>query len=110
MSRLVAYQGTARAEAHVLVNEGQLHVVGVSTPHRHRLEGQKGRNTLEAYLTLPNRGETIWSFDFSMTEGFVPGSLKAEKGFVFSQSDRTIAVRLSGSAGERIRLSFQLHH
>ncbi len=107
-SRLVAFQDEARSEAHVLVNEGQLDVVNVSTSYRHRLDGRKGQNTLEAYLTVQNRGETIWSFDFSMTEGFVPGSLKAEKGVVLSQSGRTIAVRLSGSAGERIRLSFQL--
>jgi hypothetical protein len=107
-SRLVALQNNAQSEAHVLVNEGQLDVVSVSNPYRHRLDGRKGRNTLEAYLTLPNRGETIWSFDFSMTEGFVPRSLRAEEGFVLSQNETRIAVRLNGSTGERIRLSFEL--
>jgi hypothetical protein len=107
-SRLDSFQKQGRSEAHVLVNQGQLDVVGVSTPFRHRLVGRKGRNTVEAYLTSPKQGEMIWSFDFSMTEGFVPGSLKAEKGSVLSQSETRIAVRLSGSAGERIQLSFQL--
>jgi len=68
----------------------------------------RGKNTIEAYADAEIRGDSFWRFDFSATDRFVPGSLVVGTGAVRSLDGRSIAFRLTGVAGERIRFTFEL--
>jgi hypothetical protein len=79
-----------------------------SVPFRHLFGGVPGRNTLEAFPDVAAGGESYWKFDFSSTPGFVPGSLRVERGTSIHVGPRTGVFRLSGTTGERLELSFEL--
>jgi hypothetical protein len=79
-----------------------------STPSIHPIRGRAGENTIEAHLETAFRENGFWKFDFSATDGFVSGSLRAQAGTAVSIDGRTILFRLSGAAGERVRFTFEL--
>ena len=93
----------------LLVNEAsRIDGLSNSAPAVHPFRGRAGENTLEAHVETPFPQNGFWKFDFSATDGFVPGSLRAQSGTAVSIDGRSMVFRLSGAAGERIRFSFEL--
>jgi hypothetical protein len=79
-----------------------------SVPASHAFRGNAGENVIEAYVETAFRENGFWKFDFSATDRFVSGSIRAQSGIAASTEGRSITFRLSGAAGERIRFSFEL--
>jgi hypothetical protein len=50
----------------------------------------------------------FWRFEFSGAPSFVSGSIKVQSGQVIAISANTVVFRLGGTAGERIKFTFQL--
>ena len=92
----------------VMVNRGRADTTESSVPFRHLFRGVLGRNTIEAFPDVADGRESHWKFDFATTPGFVPGSLRVERGTATHVGPQTAVFRLSGSTGERIELSFEL--
>jgi hypothetical protein len=75
--------------------------------HRHRMIPQSGPNVLAGFVSGSHLEGALWRFDFSATEGFVPGSIAVEAGEVLSATAQAVVFRLAG--GEtRIRFRFQM--
>jgi uncharacterized repeat protein (TIGR01451 family) len=91
----------------VVLNGGRVDTTTSGVPFQHRFQGRPGRNTIEAYLSGAGK-EGLWRFDFSGAQAFVAGSFRAEAGQVVSRDAHGIVFRVSGTAGERIRFSFEL--
>ncbi len=98
--------GTSRGS--VVLNGARLDNTNSAGPFRHDFEGRRGENTIEAFLSPEASGEGLWRFDFSRSEHFVPGSIKAAQGHVLSIDARRIVFRLSGVADERIKFTYRL--
>jgi hypothetical protein len=79
-----------------------------SAPAVHPFRGKPGENVVEAHLETASRETGFWKFDFSATDRFVSGSIRAISGAAMSTDGRSIVFRLSGAAGERLRFSFEL--
>jgi hypothetical protein len=77
-----------------------------TAPSRHQVQGQKGRNTVEARLVSGN-GEGRWVFDFTSSPHFVAGSLAVESGQVIVQESSRVVFRVSPSAPP-IRFRYRL--
>jgi len=78
-------EGNAHAEdarGSVVLNETQVEAVRGGSPHRQRMEGREGLNTIEAFLTSGLDGGALWHFDFTGAEHFVAGSISVESGDV----------------------------
>ena len=96
------------ARGFVVLNNARVDASSNSAPASHVVRGFAGKNTIEAYADAEIRGDSFWRFDFSATDRFVPGSLVVGTGAVRSLDGRSIAFRLTGVAGERIRFTFEL--
>jgi hypothetical protein len=97
--------GSVRGQ--VLLNGTALHETNNAAPFRHHLNGQKGRNTMEARL-VAGTGEGQWVFNFAGAPHFVDGSLAVESGQVIAQGSDRIVFRVSPSSPPirfRLRLS-----
>jgi len=97
--------GSARGQ--VLLNGTALHETNNAAPFRHHLNGQEGRNTVEARL-VSGTGEGQWVFNFAGAPHFVDGSLAVESGQVIAQGSDRIVFRVSPSSPPirfRLRLS-----
>jgi hypothetical protein len=92
----------------VLNDAARIDGISNSTPAVHPFRGRAGKNVIEGHLETAFRENGFWKFDFSGTDRFVPGSLRAHAGTAVSNDGRTLVFRLSGAAGERIRFSFEL--
>jgi hypothetical protein len=99
---------SGRIELQVVSNEHQVDVTDNATPYRHNLNGRVGTNTIEATLTSAGLVPGTWQLDFSGSEHFVPGSLRIEAGQVMMQASHSLMLRLTGTPGERVSLTFQL--
>lgn len=77
-------------------------------PYRHEHDAHFGKATVEATLVSEVGGEARWTFDFSDTPQFFPGSLRPLRGAVLASTDRTITFRLHGAPGERVRFEYRL--
>jgi hypothetical protein len=100
-------QTDERSTANVVLNGVRVDTTTSGAPFQHRFEGRPGKNTIEAYL--PGAGnEGLWRFDFSGAQAFLAGSFRVEAGEVVSRDAYAIVFRLSGTAGERVRFSFEL--
>ena len=77
-------------------------------PSRHDLRGRLGENTVDASLTTPMGGPGFWRFDFRGASGFVAGSIRVKSGQVIALDAHSVVLRLSGTAGEHLRFSYQL--
>ncbi len=104
-THLVATEG---ARAQVVLGRGQAQPVAGGSRSIHNYAGAAGRNTVEAVLMTPLPAPALWRFDFSASAHFVPGSLRLVNGIEVSRNDRSIVVRFSGRAGERVRLDYEL--
>ena len=91
-----------------MLNGARLDNTNNAGPFKHDFEGRRGENTIEAFLSYEVSGEGLWKFDFSQSEHFVPGSIKAAQGHVLSIDDRHIVFRLSGAAYERTKFTYRL--
>ena len=92
----------------VLNDSSRTDGISNSTPSTHPFRGRAGENTIEAHLETVFRENGFWKFDFSGTDRFVSGSLRALAGTAASIDGYSIVFRLSGAAGERVRFSFKL--
>jgi hypothetical protein len=92
----------------VLNDASRIDGISNSTPTIHPFPGRAGENAIEAHVETPFPQNGFWEFDFSATERFVPGSLRAQSGRAAFVDGRSIVFRLSGAPGERIRFSFEL--
>jgi hypothetical protein len=93
----------------LLVNQAsRIDGLSNSAPAVHPFRGRPGQNIIEAHVETPFAQNGFWQFDFSATEGFVPGSLRAQSGTPVSVDGRSMVFRLSGAAGEYLRFSFEL--
>jgi len=82
--------------------------VSSGEPVELRVNASAGRRELAA-VVLGGRGEPgLLRIDLSSTLEVVPGSLRATEGSVMTQGPRTLAFRLAGQPGERVRFSFEL--
>jgi hypothetical protein len=62
-----------------------------------------------AAVVMGGRGEPgLLRIDLNATFEVVPGSLRATEGAVMTQGPRTLAFRLAGHPGERVRFTFEL--
>jgi hypothetical protein len=101
------FDGSKRGQ--VTVNGLRMDTTDNSVPFQHQVPGRVGDNAVEAYTTTPmEENPGFWSFDFSGAAGFVPGSIKVQSGQAASVSANIVVFRLSGTAGERIRFTYQL--
>jgi uncharacterized repeat protein (TIGR01451 family) len=91
----------------VVLNGGRVDTTMSGVPFQHRFEGRAGRNTIEANQSGAGE-EGLWRFDFSGAQAFVAGSFRVEVGEVVSRDTHAVVFRMSGTAGERIRFSFEL--
>ena len=96
-------------------SRGRLHVNGVfvravdsSQPVVIQTEATSGTNTLRAVLARRSNGPGEWRFDFRNEPSFVSGSLRVVKGNVLSLEPDAVVVRVTGTPGEQIELSFDL--
>jgi len=96
--------GSVRGQ--VLLNGTTLHETNNAAPFRHHLNGQKGRNTVEARL-VSGTGEGQWVFNFAGAAHFVDGSLAVESGQVIAQGSDRIVFRVSPSSPP-LRFRFRL--
>jgi len=96
--------GSVRGQ--VLLNGTTLHETNNAAPFRHHLNGQKGRNTVEARL-VSGTGEGQWVFNFAGAPHFVDGSLAVESGQVIAQGSDRIVFRVSPSSPP-LRFRFRL--
>lgn len=94
----------------IVLNDARVDASSNSAPFSHVFRGLAGNNTVEAYIDAETRGDGFWKFDFSSTDHFVAGSLKAGTGMVASVDGRSIVFRLTGVAGERVKFTFELAH
>jgi hypothetical protein len=92
----------------VLNDAARIDGISNSTPAVHPFRGRGGENVIEAHLEAAFQETGFWKFDFSGTDRFVSGSLRAQTGTAVSNDGRTLVFRLSGAAGERVRFSFEL--
>lgn len=88
----------------------EMNGLGASTapgggPIRHRMKGQPGPNVLAGYAASARLEGALWRFDFSGTEGFVPGSIAVDAGDVVSAGSHAVVFRLAGNE-TRIRFRF----
>ena len=97
-----------QSHGYVKLNDARVDRTGNAAPYEHLYEGRFGENVVEAYTTTPLEGPAFWKFDFSKARYFVSGSIRVEGGHVLSVDARSVVVRLSGDAGERIRFKYQL--
>jgi hypothetical protein len=107
-SRLMPPISSGRIQIQVVSNGHQMDVTDNAMPHRHDLNGRVGTNTVEAILTSAPPIPIAWELDFSGSDHFVPGSLRIEAGQVMMQAGHSITFRLTGTPGERIKLTFRL--
>jgi uncharacterized repeat protein (TIGR01451 family) len=96
-----------RSTGNVVLNAGAVDTTTSGVSFQHRFLGRPGKNTLEAYPTEAGR-EGLWRFDFTGARAFVAGSFQIESGQVISRDPYAIVFRLSGTAGEGVRFSFDL--
>jgi hypothetical protein len=108
MSLLTPPISEGRIETQVVSNGNQIDVTDNATSYRHNLNGRVGTNTIEATITSAPPIPALWQLDFSGSEHFVPGSLRIESGQVMMQAGRSVVLRLTGTPGEHIRLTFIL--
>jgi hypothetical protein len=94
--------------AQIVLGRGQSQPVTGGVVSMHSYTGVAGRNTVEGVLMAPLSAPALWRFDFSASAHFVPGSLRLVNGVELSRDARSIVVRMSGSAGERVRLDYEL--
>jgi hypothetical protein len=106
VSRLDVPPGDGSVRGQVVLNEASMQETNNSTPFRHQVQGQKGRNTVEARL-VAGTGEGRWVFDFTSSPHFVSGSLAVESGQVVVQEGSRIVFRVSPSAPP-IRFRYRL--
>jgi hypothetical protein len=92
----------------IVINGARIDGVSSARPFLHEFETHAGLNTVEAVLLSKVRGEMIWRFDFSRAERFIAGSLEVEQGQMISRDTHSIAFRLSGASGERIKFTYRL--
>jgi hypothetical protein len=96
------------AQGQVVLNDVKVEATNNMGPFRHAVEARPGENTVEAVLVSAVGRETFWTFDFSQTEHFVPGSIRSERGVVFSIENNRVVFRLNGTAQERIRFKYRI--
>ena len=78
-------------------SRGMLQMNGIATatvrnasPTRHEHDGRHGKNVIGAYLVSEVGREVLWIFDFSGSERFVPGSIRALQGVVLTLNARRL--------------------
>ena len=103
---LSPFDGTSSGS--VVLNGARRDNTNNAGPFQHDFEGRRGENTIEAFLSTGASGEGLWKFDFSRSEHYVAGSLKAAQGQVLAIDARSITFRLSGASGERIKFNYRL--
>jgi PKD repeat protein len=106
VSRLDVPPGDGSVRGQVLLNGSSLQETNNTAPFRHQVQGQEGRNTVEARVVVGN-GEGRWVFDFGSSPHFVAGSLAVESGQVIVQEGSRIVFRVSPSAPP-IRFRYRL--
>ena len=82
--------------------------VSSGEPVELRVDAAAGTREVAAMI-FGGRGEPgLLRIDLSSTVEVVPGSLRATEGSVMTQGPRSLAFRLAGHPGERVRFTFEL--
>jgi len=108
LSALSTPPGERSARGFIRLNDSRVDEISSSGPATHVFRGLVGQNFIEAYTDSDIRGEAFWKFEFSAADHFAPGSLRVETGTVVTVDGRTIVFRLAGTAGQRVRFTFEL--
>lgn len=96
------------ARGQVVLGGSQTHSIGDGGHSSLGYSARAGRNSLEAWLTVPLDSPARWRFDFSDSPHFVPGSLRVVAGQEVSRDGYAVVVRLSGNTSERVRIDYAL--
>jgi len=108
LSALSTPPGERSARGFIRLNDSRVDETSSSGPATHVFRGLVGQNSIEAYTDSDIRGEAFWKFEFSSTDHFAPASLRVETGTVVTVDGKTIVFRLAGTAGQRVRFTFEL--
>ncbi len=92
----------------ISLNATEIVATVAPAPQRYRLRAYAQENVVDARLLTRPNGPGQWQFDFSNSQGFVPGSLRVDSGQVLSLDSRRVVFRVGEGAGPRIRFRFRL--
>jgi hypothetical protein len=107
-SELVATPADGSVRGRVLVEGSPLALTDNGSPLLYEIGVGEREISVEASLLTPAPAGSLWVMDFSATDRVIPGSLRVERGTVSSVTERRIAFRLSGLAGETMRFRLEL--
>ncbi len=92
----------------ISLNATEIVATVAPAPQRYRLRAYAQENVVDARLLTRPNGPGRWQFDFSNSQGFVPGSLRVDSGQVLSLDNRRVVFRVGEGAGPPIRFRFRL--
>ena len=104
-SELMAAPGT---KAQIRLASGPAQPVMSGAPVQHSITTTpSGPLIIEGVLLDPLQGPALWRFDLSRL-GLAPGKVRVVAGQLAGRDDTAVLIRLTGRAGERIRLELEL--
>ncbi len=106
LSSLEFPRPSGAVQAKLIFNGRRTGTTTNGTPYRHQMAARAGRNTIEGHL-MSVAGEGRWRFEFDDELRPAAGTLQVEQGQILSLSPSSVVFRLRGSAGERIKFSFE---
>lgn len=87
----------------ISLNATEIVATAAPSPQRYRLRAHAQENVVDALLLTRPNGPGQWQFDFSNSQGFVPGSLRVDSGQVLGLDSRRVVFRVGEGVGPSIR-------